>query len=85
MKNKNRKSFGEIWCELTNEQTEYLRDFINRQKKTERDRILGYTKSLVKEVYKLKAQHNNKELKQALENAETLIKKHGRKTKKIRN
>ncbi len=29
---KNKKSFGEIWCSLTTEQSEYLKDFINKQR-----------------------------------------------------
>lgn len=28
-----KKSFGEIWCSLTTEQSEYLKHFINRQRK----------------------------------------------------
>ena len=30
---KTKKSFGEIWCSLTTEQSEYLKDFINKQRK----------------------------------------------------
>ena len=29
---KTKKSFGQIWAELTSEQTEYLKDYINRQR-----------------------------------------------------
>ena len=29
---KTKKSFGQIWSELTSEQVEYLRDYINKQK-----------------------------------------------------
>ncbi len=29
---KTKKTFGEVWCSLTNEQTEYLKGFINKQR-----------------------------------------------------
>lgn len=29
---KTKKTFGEIWSELNSEQTEFLRDYINRQR-----------------------------------------------------
>ena len=28
----NKKSFGEIWCSLTKEQADYLREYINKQR-----------------------------------------------------
>jgi hypothetical protein len=29
---KTKKTFGEVWCSLTSEQCEYLKDFINKQR-----------------------------------------------------
>jgi hypothetical protein len=46
MKN-NKKSFGEIWAELSDEQKEYLKEYINAQRQ---EAIKMYAKRLVKWV-----------------------------------
>ena len=52
-----KKSFGEIWAELTSEQTEYLKGYINRQRqdavkhyKSEQLRLHGVSKSFKTEL-----------------------------------
>jgi hypothetical protein len=54
---KTKKTFGEVWCSLTSEQCEYLKDFINKQRqdavkhyKSEQLRLHGVSKSLVADI-----------------------------------
>ena len=54
---KTKKTFGEVWCSLTNEQAEYLKDFINKQRqdavkhyKSEQLRLHGVSKSFKTEL-----------------------------------
>ena len=46
---KQKKAFGEIWSALTTEQAEYLRDYINRQRK---EAMIYIYKKLTKEIEK---------------------------------
>ena len=46
---KQKKSFGEVWSTLTNKQSEYLRDYINRQRKKA---IIYIIKKITKEIKK---------------------------------
>ena len=39
---KTKKTFGEVWCSLTSEQREYLKDFINKQRQ---DAVKYYRKN----------------------------------------
>jgi hypothetical protein len=54
---KTKKTFGEVWCSLTSEQCEYLKDFINKQRqdavkhyKSEQLRLHGVSKSFKTEL-----------------------------------
>ena len=64
------KSFGEIWSELTQEQSEYLKGYINRQRI---DAINIHEKISTKQKEKLEA--DKAELLEALENVSTCIRK----------
>ena len=46
---KQKKAFGEVWSTLTTEQAEYLRDYINRQRK---EAMIYINKKLTKEIKK---------------------------------
>lgn len=46
---KQKKQFGEVWSTLTTEQAEYLRDYINRQRK---EAMIYINKKITKEIEK---------------------------------
>ena len=43
-----KKSFGQIWSELTSEQAEYLKDYINKQRQ---ELISNFKKAQTYEIY----------------------------------
>ena len=62
------KSFGEIWSELTQEQSEYLKGYINRQRI---DAINIHEKVSANQIEKLKA--DKAELLEALDEAKQFL------------
>ena len=81
-----KKSFGQIWSELTSEQAEYLKDYINKQRqdaveeyKTQQERLYGNNmktpvQELIEEYQQMREDGDN-DMRTVIHLARTMLEK----------